>query len=89
MSTKKTTCEFAVHFNQKKHLLSHFECLENKESTSSVHACASRVHPALFAFAFAAYAYGCAFTRSHFLLHTAKRLNWRTIIFLALKTDQI
>ena len=37
--------------------------------------CESRVHPALFAFAFASYAYGCAFARWNFLLHAAKNNN--------------
>ena len=41
--------------------------IRNRESTSRVHACESRVHLALFTFAFAAFAYGCAFARWNFL----------------------
>ena len=46
-------------------------------------ACESRVHPALFAFAFAAYAYGCAFARwEFFLLHAAKKNHNAAKIFV-------
>ena len=41
--------------------------------TSRVHACETRDHSALFAFA--AYAYGCSFARWNFLLHAAKENN--------------
>ena len=46
--------------------------IENRESTSRVRACESRVHPSLSAFAFAAYANGCAFARWKFSLRAAK-----------------
>ena len=49
--------------------------IQNKDSTSRVHACESLVHPALLAFAFAAYTYGRALARWNFLLHAAKQNN--------------
>ena len=49
--------------------------IQNRESTSCVHACEPRVHLALLAFAFAAYAYGCTFARWNFLSLAAKKNN--------------
>ena len=63
--------------------------IQNRESTSRVHACESCVHPALFAFAFAfsSYAYGCAFARWHFLLHAAKENNNAAKFVVSLKQN--
>ena len=36
---------------------------EQRIRASRVNACEARVHPSLFAFVLAAYAYGCAFAR--------------------------
>ena len=47
--------------------------IQNRESTSCARACESRVHPDLFVLA--SCAYGCAFARWNFLLHTAKKNN--------------
>ena len=47
--------------------------IQNRESTSCVRACESRVHPDLFVLA--SCAYGCAFARWNFLLHAAKNNN--------------
>ena len=49
-------------------------------------ACESRVHPALFAFAFAfaVYANGCAFARLNFSLHAAKKNNNAAKVFVSL-----
>ena len=67
--------------------------IKNRESTSRVRACESRVHPALFAFAFAVYANGCAFARLNFSLHAAKKNNNAAKFFVpsveALERDQI
>ena len=43
-------------------------------------ACESRAHPALFAFALAAYAYGRALSLWNFLLHAAKQNNSKGFI---------
>ena len=49
--------------------------IQNRESTSRVHACESRVHLALLAFAFEAFAYGCTFACWNFLSLAAKKNN--------------
>ena len=60
--------------------------IQNRESTSRVHACESRVHP-VFAFAFAAQWYGCAFACWNFLLHAAKKNNNATKFVVSLKQN--
>ena len=50
-------------------------------------ACESRVHPALFAFAFAAYAYGCAFARWEFFYCMPLRKIITPRKFLSLKQN--
>ena len=47
--------------------------MKNTKSTSRVRACESRVHPVLLAFAFAAYANGCAVVSWNFSLRAAKK----------------
>ena len=47
--------------------------IKNRESTSRLLACESRVHPDLFVLA--SCVYGCAFARWNFLLHAAKKNN--------------
>ena len=42
------------------------------------------LHPALFAFAFAVYANGCAFARLNFSLHAAKKNNNAAKFFVSL-----
>ena len=59
--------------------------IQNRESSSPVHACESGGHSALFTFA--AYAYGCAFARWNFLLHAAKKNNNATKCFVPLKQN--
>ena len=59
--------------------------IQNRESTSRVHACESRVHPALFTFEFASYAYGCSFV--YFLLHASKEINNAVKCFVSLKQN--
>ena len=54
----------------------------NRESTSRVRACESRVHPALSAFA--VYANGCAFARLNFSLHANKKNNDAAKFFVSL-----
>ena len=63
--------------------------IKNRESTSRVRACESRVHPALFAFAFAfaAYANDCAFACWNFSLHAAKKNNNAPNFFVSLKQN--
>ena len=73
--------------------------IQNRESTSrvhqgefirpGVHACESRVHATLFALAFAAYAYGCAFALWNFLLHAAKKNNNTAKCFVYLKQNNL
>ena len=70
---------------QKKHKREHV--IQNRESTSRVHACESRVHRALFTFAFAAFAYGCAFARWNFLLHATNKNNNASKYFECLKQN--
>ena len=68
-------------------LISSEHVIQNRESTSRVHACESRVHLALFAFAFAAFAYGCPFARWNFLLHATKKTNNASKCFECLKQN--
>ena len=51
--------------------------------------CESRGYPALFAFAFAAYAYGCAFALWNFLLLAAKKKNNAWTFFVSLKHNNL
>ena len=68
---------------QKKHEREHV--IQSRESTSRVYDCESRVHLALFTFAFAVFAYGCAFACWNFLLHATKQNNNASDFFEYLK----
>ena len=65
-------------------MFSSVHMIQNRESTSRVHACESRVHPALFTFA---YAYGCSFAHWNFLLRASKRINNAAKCFVSLKQN--
>ena len=66
---------------QKKHEREHL--IQNRESTSRVHACESRVHLVLFTFALAAFAY----VRWNFLLPANKKNNNASKYFECLKQN--
>ena len=63
--------------------------IKNRESTSRVRACESRVHPTLFALAFTVYANECTFACWNFSFHAAKKNDNAANFFVSLKQNNL